>query len=279
MNTFDESLPEFEEDDFTPSFAELAHENEGMFEHSNDNLIDNTDAYNHFFEKQRYSNNCAIETVRTIYGVFSGTYISQDASLQWASQKGYYDSASGTDMYSISPMLTDIGIENHEVIGATSSDLANELSQGHAVVVCVDSDELWDTGLMAELKLWLSKHFGIDFGDSSANHAVIVTGLDLRDPDNPLVILNDSGSDNGPGQPYPLDKFVEAWQDSNCYYVASTAPLPDKCIQGDLSTLATYADTTEDPSAFTGAEPEGEDTEINPLLLDALNNDNNIVII
>lgn len=279
MYTFDEDLHDFEDEELlTPAYIPVSNTGSGSEVDLDGCIIDNTDAYEQFFEKQRYANNCAIETVRTIYGVFSGNYISQDASLHWASQKGYYDSAFGTDMYSISPMLTEIGIENREVIGATAKDLANELSQGHAVVVCVDSDELWDTGLMAELKLWLSKHFGIDFGDSTANHAVIVTGFDLRDPDNPLVILNDSGADSGSGQPYPLDKFVEAWKDSNCYYVASTAPLPDNCIQGDISTLATYADTSEEDTPLTGSTTDESEEEINPLLLDALSDNSNIII-
>ena len=50
---------------------------------------------------------------------------------------------------------------------------------------------------------------------SGANHAVEVIGIDYSDPEHPMVILNDSGPQNGCGEMVPLDQFLDAWQDGD----------------------------------------------------------------
>ena len=77
-------------------------------------------------------------------------------------------------------------------------------------------------------ELWNQDPFWQDFFQSDgADHAVVVTGLDMRDPENPLVYLNDPGDPNGAARPYPLEKFADAWKDSGEYYVATDMPPSD----------------------------------------------------
>ena len=47
------------------------------------------------------------------------------------------------------------------------------------------------------------------------NHAVQVIGIDYSDPDNPMVILNDSGHPDGCGLEVPMDTFLDAWDDAD----------------------------------------------------------------
>lgn len=56
-----------------------------------------------------------------------------------------------------------------------------------------------------------------------ADHAVQVTGIDMSNPDQPMVILNDPGAANGGGAMVPVDAFVDAWEDSGCFMVEAYA--------------------------------------------------------
>lgn len=189
-------------------------------------------------EFQIRPDNCAVEAERSIINIFLDSPLTQQEAIYISSSHGWYQPGVGTSQADIGQMMDTYNIPNHTVVNASVTDLAGELAQGHGIIVGVDSEELWDTGLLAELKQWLSNTFGIDFGDTGANHAVVVTGIDVTDPNNPMVIINDSGVPNGQGQPYPMDKFLHAWEDSNCYYTATDVPLPDRNLvasQGDFS--------------------------------------------
>ena len=52
-----------------------------------------------------------------------------------------------------------------------------------------------------------------------ADHAVEVIGFDYSDPNNPMVILNDSGTPDGCGELVPLDVFVNAWEAGDCQMI------------------------------------------------------------
>jgi 23S rRNA (adenine-N6)-dimethyltransferase len=67
----------------------------------------------------------------------------------------------------------------------------NELAQGHEVIVGVDADELWHNSSINEK---LSNWFNDVFGEQGGNHALIVAGIDTRDPNNIQVIVKDPGS-------------------------------------------------------------------------------------
>jgi hypothetical protein len=62
-------------------------------------------------------------------------------------------------------------------------------------------------------------------GISGADHAVVISGIDTSDPDNVQVIVSDPGTGD-PAAMYPLDEFVDAWRDSNCFMVATQNPAP-----------------------------------------------------
>ena len=187
---------------------------------------------------QLMPDNCAVEAERSIINVFVDPPLSQQDAMYVSATNGWYQPGAGTSPTDIGHMMDIYNIPNHTVVDASVTDLAQELAQGHGVIVGVDAQELWDNGPLAELKQWLSNTFGIDFGDIGANHAVVVTGIDVTDPSNPMVIINDSGVPNGEGQPYPMDKFLQSWEDSNCYYTATDIPLPSGNLQGSAENMA-----------------------------------------
>lgn len=213
-------------------------------------IIGTPESFNH--EVQIAPDNCAVEAERAIINQFIDDPLTQEEAMYISHSNGWYQPGFGTAMGDVGNIMDSYGIPNHSISNATIQDLAAELRQGHGVIVGVDSEELWDTGILAEFKQWLSENLGFDFGDDGANHAVVVTGINVTDPENPTVILNDSGDPNGAGKEYPMDKFIAAWEDSDFHYTATDNPLPDKNIQGDMSELSTLDCLVAAGSGFAG---------------------------
>ena len=142
---------------------------------------------------------------------------------QIAKNAGYY-SDSGTYQHDMGKVLEMAGVGMHQIEGGTVYDLTNELAQGHRIIVSVDSDELWYNDRFADkITNWINDRFGTQAG----NHALIVAGVEVN-PDNPndvKVVLTDSGAGDLRVE-YPLDQFIDAWQDSNCFMVATDTAAP-----------------------------------------------------
>lgn len=177
---------------------------------------------------QDMNDNCAVAAETSIINQFLVNDISlQDANYISASN-GWWEPGAGTHPDEIGNMMDLYNIPNHTVMNASIDQLAYELQEGHGVIVGVNSSELWDSGLLHELKQFLMDAFGWDDSEfTGADHAVTVTGIDMSDPDNPMVIINDSGNPNGAAARYPLDQFMDAWENSGFYYTATDIPIPD----------------------------------------------------
>jgi hypothetical protein len=186
---------------------------------------------------QELPDNCAVAAETSIINQFrpdQDDLSIEDASYISASH-GWYDPGMGTSPDEIGNMMDLYGIPNHTVSNASIDQLAYELQQGHGVIVGVNSDDLWDQGPLSEFLEFLMDAFGLDRSDIvGADHAITVTGIDVSDPENPMVVINDSGTPDGAGVRYPLDKFKDAWENSGFYYTATDVPIPDQESPTDL---------------------------------------------
>ena len=168
--------------------------------------------------QQAYGDTCAIKSQQLILNDF-GIPVTEDQCVQYSIEHGWYaNDGSGTSMGDIGKLLCDAGVPCTQTDGANVYDLANQLAQGHKIIVTVDSGELWDNSILD----WLKDIF---FGDTP-DHALIVAGIDMTDPDNPMVIVTDPGNGH-PAQPYPLDHFMDAWSDSNCFLDSTDIATPE----------------------------------------------------
>ena len=170
---------------------------------------------------QSEPDNCAVAAELSIMHQF-GVDLTQDQANYISAENGWYNPGSGTSMDDIGNMMGLYNIPNHSCQNATVADLASELQQGHGVIVGVNSGDLWDQGPLENLSNFLRDELGI----VPANHAVVVTGIDTSDPEHPMVILNDSGHPGGAGVAYPLDRFMDAWENGQFYYTATNNPIP-----------------------------------------------------
>jgi hypothetical protein len=128
----------------------------------------------------------------------------------------------GTPLESCDAVLNHFGIETEKVHGGTLDDLERELSSGNKILAGVDADEIWNPG-----RDWVADELvgdRIGYWGSDSNHAVQVIGIDRSDPENPMVILNDSGTPDGCGLTVPADEFLDAWDDSGNFMVVAKPP-------------------------------------------------------
>jgi len=177
---------------------------------------------------QNEIDNCAVAAETSIINQFFGEQLSLDDASYISASQGWYEPGMGTDPSEIGNLMDLNGIPNHTVIGATMQELAFELQQGHGVIVGVNSSELWDQGILNDIKQFFCEAFGYDTAEfNPADHAVTVTGIDMSDPEHPMVIINDSGMPNGAAVKYPLDQFQDAWENSNFQYTATDVPIPN----------------------------------------------------
>ncbi len=151
---------------------------------------------------------CAVQAQRGIIEQFTGEPISESQLVYEATANGWLTDR-GMSPDDVGNLLELHGIPCHANHDASVQDLLGELAEGRKVIVGVDSGELWN-GEPIE-----------DFFHRSADHAIWVTGVDFTDPNNPQVIINDSGDPNGAGKQYSLNDFMDAWEDSGFNYVAT----------------------------------------------------------
>jgi len=181
---------------------------------------------------------CAVVSQEMILREF-GIDVNEAHLMGDAMQNGWLSNA-GTPFEDMGKLLELHGVPCHD--GQGIDQLVSELSQGHKVIVGVDSTDLWqgDSWIAKELHEMVA-------GGPHADHAIVVQGLRKDDDGSWHVIVNDPGSPNGEGHDYPLDQFTDAWKGSDFHFV-STAIAP----QG-LSSHPVYgAGFDEQSGSYTG---------------------------
>ena len=175
---------------------------------------------------QGYDSTCAIRSQQIILRDY-GIDMSQEDLMAFAEQNGWFSEETGTPMGYVGYILESAGVSVHQHTDSTIYDLINELSQGHRIIVGVDSGELWSH---RDGNLWdqtLEFFDDLFHGQEGADHALIVAGVEVNpnDPSDVKVILTDPGTGDLRIE-YSLDEFMDAWEDSNCFMVATNDPAP-----------------------------------------------------
>lgn len=156
---------------------------------------------------------CAIVSQQMILLQFG--FDVSEAQLVYEATSGGFLTSEGSAMEDVGRLLESHGVPTHQSFGMEG--LIQELAQGHKVIVAVDSGELWGTD-------WIIEDL---FSGRQADHALVINGLDLSDPNNPQAVLNDPGHPNGAGLRVPLNRFLDAWGDSGQFYVATDEAPPE----------------------------------------------------
>lgn len=198
-----------------------------LYDDASPDILGVPNAQADFWDMQEFADNCEPTSESFIIRQFGFDGISTNDFAYISQANGWYMPGGGTSMEHMGDMMDLFGIENHTIQNASLEDLASEIANGHGVIVGVNSGQLWDQGPLQDLFNWAAKEFGFDNPvDAPADHALCVTGFDISDPDHPMVIVNDPGHPDGQGAAYPLDRFMDAWENSNFHMTATDNPLP-----------------------------------------------------
>ena len=162
------------------------------------------------WEYQGDTNRCAVYAQKFIIEQYTGQEIDVEELAHTAAENGWFSETNGTSINSANKLLDMYGVPNEVSYNNSLDDLRSALDSGKMIIVGVDADEYW----------------GQDTDDvfspaDGTNHAVQVIGIDESDPENPMVILNDSGSPRGCGEMVPADVFIDAWDDGNNLMIAA----------------------------------------------------------
>lgn len=233
-----------------------------------DMIIGNPADQADYWQMQVALDNCAVTAEMSILNQF-GIPLNQEEAMYVSSSHGWYHPGGGTAPADIGNLMDLYGVPNHTVMHAGPADLAAELQQGHGVIVGVRSDQLWEQGPQTDFWNFFKAACGLDTAEfAPADHAVVVTGINVSDPEHPMVILNDSGDPNGQAHAYPLDRFMDAWENSDFYYTATDAAIPHgmedvqdlpywKTFAQSFAATYTYLNTGDMASSITAAETTG----------------------
>jgi serine/threonine protein kinase len=173
--------------------------------------------------QQSYADTCAIRCQEYILQQFTGVDFPEKLLVDEAREHGWYAPGHGTSIQDVGNLLELHGVAVNRYTEANVFHLANELAQGHKVIIGVDSSQLWGhNSTMDSMLHTVRDHFGLGGG---ADHAVVVSGIDTTDPHHVKVIISDPGDGKAVAS-YPMEQFLHAWEGSHFYMVATQEPAP-----------------------------------------------------
>lgn len=149
---------------------------------------------------QGQTNRCALFSQLFTIEQLTGEHIDVEDFVATAIEKGWFTEEGGTKFLNMDKMLDYYDIDHNMVFDSNMEHLEAELNNGSKLIVSVDSGQIW-----------YGKDNDIFSPNTRADHALQVIGIDRSDPDNPMVVLNDSGTPSGCGEMVPFDVFEEAW--------------------------------------------------------------------
>lgn len=154
------------------------------------------------WEYQGDTGRCAIYSQKFVIEQLTGQEIDIEDLVAVAEENGWFDESEGggTATLNMDKLLNYYNVENQMSFDNDLSDLEKELNEGKKVIVGLDSGQIW-----------YGEENNIFSPETTADHAVEVIGIDRSDENNPMVILNDSGTPEGKGEMVPLEIFENAW--------------------------------------------------------------------
>lgn len=182
---------------------------------------------------QQYSDTCAIKSQQLILKDFNIDF-TEDELVKFSVDNGWYN-GNGTRMEDVGRLLDAAHIPCRSKMDSNVFDLINELQQGHKIIVGVDSTELYES------PSWFEKIKDFFMG-GNPDHALIVAGIDVSDPQNPQVIVTDPGTGDEK-KAYPLEHFMEAWADSKCFMCSTNVAPAEIAEQFTHNAEVTQNDT------------------------------------
>ena len=150
-------------------------------------------------------NYCCLECEKFILRSLNIEYDEQQLLVE-AIENGWQLQA-GTALHNVGRHLESKGLYVMRQYKRSIDDIANALAAGHSVIVAVDGGELLNNRIE---EAWEDILIG-----PQPDHTVVVISYDSL---KGIVTLYDPNSPH-PQDTYPIEQFLDAWSDSQCYLV------------------------------------------------------------
>ena len=132
-----------------------------------------------------------------------------DKELEKEAEEQGLVEADGTALYSIGQLSAKHGLFVSRKYECTVNDITKSLTHGDIIIAVIDNTELF-------LKPEESRENDRLYGEIP-NHAIIIKSINVDE--NSITLLNPG--DNYDEHLYPLDRFIDAWNDSSNYLIIS----------------------------------------------------------
>lgn len=181
-----------------------------LFEGSekNEGIIGNPEKDMETWHVQEGAMSCAVCCQEFIAEQVTGRNFSEQEFCDFAERQGWFDPEGGTPFLDVGNILEYMGFEVTRQEGVSIQEMAQMLENGKKIIVGVNN-------------MILANPEMANIPGLNANHAVQVIGIDMTDPNDIQVILNDPGVPNGRGIHHSLNTFMSAWNTSNHFVVSA----------------------------------------------------------
>jgi hypothetical protein len=160
---------------------------------------------------------CAIRAQKIILNDFN-IHVSDKHLINEAIENAWYVPGKGTLLSDTGKLLELHGIRIEIKINVTITEVLQELHNGNKIIVGVDSGELWATTPDEILSEKLE-----DEENLIPDHVLVVLDIKQTEQIEKSVTVKDTTFSQTVTQ-YPLEKFLDAWQDSNFFMVVAHKP-------------------------------------------------------
>lgn len=160
-----------------------------------------------YWHKQETPTSCAVACQDYIIDQLTDVDPTEAELRAIAAENGWYREGDGTPGFAIGALAEYYGLHSEWEQGLTVEQLQNALEQGDKIIASVDSS-----------LLYYPENPEFIFADiiKQGCHAVQITGLDMSNPDDVKVIINDPVMDDGGANVYDWDEFKKCSED--CFF-------------------------------------------------------------
>lgn len=171
-------------------------------------IVGDAEARKELWFEQAFNGACVPASIAQIVSYYTGEAMTDAAFIELVNEQRAWvvgpDGVPGMYTHSAEQVLDAIGVPATLVAPSSPEQLVEYLAEDRAMIVFVDSGEIWGTDQGAD-------------GNQESDHAVTVTGIDTE---REVVYLNDTGTPDGAMLEVPLSVFLDAWDDSGRALVA-----------------------------------------------------------
>lgn len=127
-------------------------------------------------------------------------------------------------------------VESYLGYAHTVYDLVTELQRGTPIIAVVDANELWTDDYATRDESQLERVdiggvSGTPINSGATSHQIVITSIDLSNPNKPIAVINDSGRRKDVARRIPLTQLIAAMADYRFMYIAPGTPLSALSLQ------------------------------------------------